>query len=630
MLNVQYIDLSLDIYSKKDIKDYYPCGEVNSTIGDLPTTDVRIFACEDGKKYLDMWISEDDDASLNRVRMLLNTLKVFDEIGTADTITGEYDEDTLIGYPYKSINYIYLVLNVSEYTKNVLYYYNGCSSDDILTLNESDPFIYRNGVLSDKVFDYYNSASELASTIGEFKSMIPVFLKNTIRTEDEDGVYTIKKQTIAPYTMASYVFLTTGETVEDICSQIGKFHRMNTQIEVTEDSTKIEFTPPVSDFFDYYGSVSSSDNHIIESEYMDVYVGSTYIAPERYNIYTETEDDTTHYYIVFLEDTNGDTYTVNAGRHVYINFFYNTYPNVKSPIMTLIDGEDIIKYSIPTDRLENVTTTTDSDDEDTLVTAASLAKLREEFISNLSSYSGNNILHANATTSATTLSSVNSEFIYVVDAEDAILNQRTGSTIFMKLDKDMISGAKICIRNAYTDSTQTTKWGDDTLYPIYTYDDQPFSTYTDASGSVDTEVSGDSSYPVTSYDLKANQIVQLVYNTLKDEDEPRFYINTGERYRLVEIHATCTYVPEIAQSTYSSDDLYIYLSDPGTSALVMSPYVTYNPGTDLITLKKNGVELILDEDYEYQAENKRIKIFDIDNIETATFKLTITTVRSII
>lgn len=626
MLNVQYIDLSLDIYPKKDIKDYYPCGEVNSTIGELPTTDIRIFDCEDGKKYLDMWISEDNNASLNRVRMLLNTLKVFDEVGTKDPITGKYDEDTLIGYPYKSINYIYLVLNVSEYTKNVLYYFNGCSSDDELTLNESDPYIYRNGILSDKVFEYYNSAAELASTIGEFKSMVPVFLKNTIRTEEEDGQFTIKKQTIAPYTMASYVFLSTGDTVEDICSQISKFHKMNTQIEIKEDSTKIEFTPPIADFFDYYGSLNPDGT--IKSEYMDVYIGSTYIAPERYIISKEVNSGKTHYYLSFIEDTNGKLYTVNAGRHVYINYYYNSYPNVKSPIMTLIDGEDIIKYSIPTDRLENVTTDASTDDQNTLVTAASLSKLREEFITNLSKFTGNNVLHANAMSTSTSINNVNPEFIYVINAENAILNQRTGSTIFMKLDRDMISGAKICIRNAYIDSTETTKWGDDILFPIYSYDDQPFTTYTDASGSVSTDITGDSDYPVPSYELKADQIVQLVYNTIKGE--PRFYINTGERYRLVETHATCTYHPEISQSSYSNGDIYIYLSDPGVSAMVMEPYVTYIPGVDLITLKKNGVELTLNEDYIYEPENKRIKIFDIDNIETATFNLTITSVRSII
>jgi UDP-2,3-diacylglucosamine pyrophosphatase LpxH len=247
-----------------------------------------------------MWVSESEGENIaeNRVRILLNGLCIVDTV------------EDLIDYKFKSINYIYLVkkLTSESLIENVLYKFYGCSDNDTLVYTdmEEDPYIYRGKNKEDKIFDYYKTKAELISSIGQLKSMVPVFLRQTTKESVVDSStgevtgYQLRNQTIAPYTMGSYVFLSNGDTVEEVCSQISKFHKRNTIVTVNSDLVTLKtytdwnehttvgtlivpFTVPVDNFFEYTSNSTSSTDEI-ESDYMDVYIGSTYISQDRYKM----------------------------------------------------------------------------------------------------------------------------------------------------------------------------------------------------------------------------------------------------------------------------------------------------------------------------------------------------------
>jgi hypothetical protein len=589
MLAVYYDDTVLSI----ELPNKYPCEN-------LAAGAIRIYNCLDvDKKYIEFFSIT--NGTTDRIRVLVPGLNVFNT------------PQDMIDYPYKSVNMIYYVKSI-----NVLYKYLGSSENATLTLNGTsgdyqDPFVYENGDKTDVVFMYFTTIDDLTNKLGDFRSMEPVFLNN--KELDPDTGEVISSKTVAPFTLAQYVFMSTGENLEEKCNQITRLHRLNTYVTTTTATSKIYIVCPFDNFFE-------ANSGSAQVNFMDVYIGSVYVTPDRYDIKYENTTNSSgeivkKYYIEFKKDAdNNYQFIIEAGRTVYITYYYNTAVTASTTVLSMMDGTDIVRSSIPTDRLQKVTDDTNTVDNDVLVSALAIKKLRDEITDLVSSYVGGNVLHCNGSTSSITVTTD------VESSAKCYLNKRTGSTIYITLDKDLPNTAQVIVKNVYTDTTLTETWPN-TAIPIYLpFTNDLYSTESSSSDEI-----------VPRYSFKAGQTIQLVYNDIMGS--PRFYVNNGEHYRLVESWGIFDYEPDISiteEEATSGKTIDIYISNTDMENHI-SPCIEFIPGVDNIEVYKDGVLLLEGTGYTFYngsgSKNCYIRVPNLPVDDIATISVKVTSVRNL-
>ena len=195
--------------------------------------------------------------------------------------------------------------------------------EEQMTLHDLLNFIYKRFVYPDNLlgFDYTKDFEKVYDP-----NTLMVLLKNT------DGTI------FMPVTKADSVFDSNGTNLQERLDNMVRLGFANDYIKATQnDQTVFEITYPFL-------------NYTENGNYMELRIGTTYIDKTRYELVDNTDENGDVYgcTITFLNDK------IEIGRRIDILFIYNGTDGADGS-KAAINGGQIARYSIPTSKLEKVT-----------------------------------------------------------------------------------------------------------------------------------------------------------------------------------------------------------------------------------------------------------------------------------
>lgn len=270
---------------------------------------------------------------------------------------------------------------------------------------------------------------------------------------------------LAPKTIASQVYTDRGERVQDVLDTISKIGYTVTNYTIPNDGMN-EFPIPIP--FEKYFELNN---------FMDVYIGSTWVDPKRYavignNLKLLTSDAS------FAKD-----------RDISFKFYYNTL-TAPSDTIYQVHGAYMVNGSIPIRKLERYSDDYKLNDPTSVATSKALRTLYDNIDMKISSVAGNLIAHAVTDPSTdgrnlkTTIGSWN-----LVD----------NSTIYLRLSQDLLDEATLSVNGG-------------PAYPIYL-------NYKEKVRGV----------------LKAGDVLNITFSAIYN----KFFVNAQTAYGLV--HYSYTY-----------------------------------------------------------------------------------------
>lgn len=223
---------------------------------------------------------------------------------------------------------------------------------------------------------------------------------------------------VAPKTLAIQVFTKDGEKVEDVLNDITRVGKTYRYLDIeTDGQTEYELPLP---FANYFGL----------GNYIEVYIGSVWVAPTRYSI--EIEDDQpspTTAKLIFNETED----VLISGRQIAVIYTYNT-TRVKSTVYGGVDGHYIIDGTIPITKLAKYSNDYTLNDSTSVATNAAVFNSYEVLNSKLNIVAGNLIAHAISYNTGSELKTDIDNFTLV-----------DNSTIYLKLHTEVMAGATLSV-----------------------------------------------------------------------------------------------------------------------------------------------------------------------------------------
>lgn len=292
---------------------------------------------------------------------------------------------------------------------NVVYLYNEKDREDLADIDPNTLYV----VISVNKFykwkmrtgwERITTTSDMYDLIDEIEELVP-------STIQQHGTK------IAPKTLATNVFTSRGERVEDLLGNISKIARSVAYYTIEQDNMS-EFEIP----FPF-------DNYIDLGNYLDVFVGSVWIDEKRYHIDGNK---------MILSDPNDPSF--GKGRDIVFKFLYNSSMPATG-VISSIDGHYITNASIPTMKMEKVTNDVYVSNPDYLPTTRVTNFLFTTLNEKLNSIAGNLIAHAisagengfNLTTTIANFNLVDNSTIYLklhtAIEDDAVLSVNGGPPI---------------------------------------------------------------------------------------------------------------------------------------------------------------------------------------------------------
>lgn len=250
-------------------------------------------------------------------------------------------------------------------------------------------------------------------TMSDMYDIIDIIEELVESTISRDGVK------IAPKTLATAVYTTQGERVEDKLKTISRLGTTTAYVEVEADNqTEFDIPIPFTNFFEL-------------GNYVQVFIGSTLFDARRYSI----KDNKLILYAAEKQ--------LKAGREITFIFWFNsTTPPVD--VSYAINGNYIIDNSIPTRKLSGVYNGIDLANPDILPSTVALNTVYTSLSQKLNTIAGNLVAHAISTGANGRALKASIPNFTLVD----------NSTIYLKLHTAIESGATLSINGG-------------TAFPIY-------------------------------------------------------------------------------------------------------------------------------------------------------------------
>lgn len=228
--------------------------------------------------------------------------------------------------------------------------------EEQMTLHDLLNFIYKRFVYPDNLlgFDYTKDFEKVYDP-----NTLMVLLRNT------DGTI------FMPVTKADSVFDSNGTNLQERLDNMVRLGFANDYIKATQnDQTVFEITYPFL-------------NYTENGNYMELRIGTTYIDKTRYELVDNTDENGDVYgcTITFLNDK------IEIGRRIDILFIYNGTDGADGS-KAAINGGQIARYSIPTSKLEKVTSDYTVNDSSALASAAAVFNLYKE-LSDIANHASN-------------------------------------------------------------------------------------------------------------------------------------------------------------------------------------------------------------------------------------------------
>lgn len=216
---------------------------------------------------------------------------------------------------------------------------------------------------------------------------------------------------IAPKTFATQVYTNRGERVQDVLDSISKIGYSVINYTIPNDNM-MEFDIPLP--FDKYFELNN---------FIDVYVGSTWIDPKRYYI----EDDK-------LKLQQKDS-TFAKDRDISYKFYYNT-TTAPVDVIYQVHGGYMVNGSIPIRKMERYSSNYKLNDPTSVATSKALLNLYNDIDLKIASIAGNLIAHA------VTEPGLDGKNLKTTIPNWTLVDN---STIYLKLSQDLFDGATLSV-----------------------------------------------------------------------------------------------------------------------------------------------------------------------------------------
>lgn len=216
---------------------------------------------------------------------------------------------------------------------------------------------------------------------------------------------------IAPKTMASQVYTNRGERVQDVLDSISKIGYSVINYTIPENGMS-EFDIPLP--FEKYFELNN---------FVDIYVGSTWIDPNRYYI----EDNK-----LKLQQTD---LTFAKDRDISFKFYYNT-TTAPVDVIYQVHGGYMVDRTIPIRKLERYSNNYKLNDPTSVATSKALLDLYNDIDLKISSVAGNLIAHA------VTDPGLDGKNLTTTIENWTLVDN---STIYLKMSQDLFDGATLSV-----------------------------------------------------------------------------------------------------------------------------------------------------------------------------------------
>lgn len=307
------------------------------------------------------------------------------------------------------------------------------------------------------VYLYKNNTTVEATTSDDMESVVEAFDQLVPITMTSGLIDGIK---VAPRTLASLVYTSTGELVENKLKQISRIGRTVQQVVAEEDNQRT-FTIPFP-FESYFENGNS----------MDVIVGSVIMDVTRYSISNGS--------ITFVNTDDG----VAAGRNVTFIFWYNCEAPNSDLASSVINGSYIANNSIPSSKIEKISNDIRLNDNTSIASSQAVYNVYETLSKKLTRVTNN--FKAKAITTGT------GDSLVITLPRFTLVD---GSNIDITLHEDMLANATLKVNteaaypikingnnvpsNAYAAGQVLSLYYNDVLeeFDIMTYSDYKISSY---------------------------------------------------------------------------------------------------------------------------------------------------------
>lgn len=321
-------------------------------------------------------------------------------------------------------NYVYYYdANETSRIKSAKFKYepNCASLEDLKLLPHSQSGIIY--ITSDGGFFIYDDIAkswssveylhEVSTLLGIYDTLMPA----TAYNYDVNGI----KVNYAFKTVASAVYTSNGDTVENAIRQISKSHIITAEVICTADG-QTEFVIPYPEPF-------TKETFLPQGNSFIIFIGSTLVDMRRYTI---SEDNSK---LIFTDGT-----FIKKDRNLVFIFIYNTTLTPQSTeIVVAIDGNDIVNNSIPTKKLALTTTSYNVNNPSVVATASSVYNAVQYLLNKLDTIDPNKIVYAMTTGS----SEESKKTTYFINVPGWTLSD--GAFLNLKLHAPMFNNALLSV-----------------------------------------------------------------------------------------------------------------------------------------------------------------------------------------
>ena len=301
---------------------------------------------------------------------------------------------------------------------------------------------------------------------------------------------------VAPRTLATQVFTKDGERVEDLLGDITRIGKTYRYIEVeTEGQTEFDLPLPFNNYFEL-------------GNYIELYVGSVWISPKRYNVVTDASTPVSTVKLVFNEVED----ILEVGREISVVYTYNT-ARAKDTVYAGVNGNYIVDGTIPIRKMAKSSDDYLLNDGSSVATSKAVFNAYNSVNEKLNMVAGNLIAYA---------ISYNTGFELKADVENYTLVDN--STIYLKLHTDIATGATLSLNGS-----------------------QPIPIYLNYKEMIKSG-------------LKEGDVISLTYSKMYG----KFFVNSSMAYRLAHFRQTyecyggdSTIAIDIPEFQPGSDNLHV-------------------------------------------------------------------------